>query len=585
MSVFSPSSWMPHRNRTRVHSNNSADFSKDEETLQGLRFTSPKLMTPPRNVREEEYTPPISNRSTFDLDLRIPVRSNGNSHSAQKDLTTNNTNKNRATTRHVRNQSAPIYNNKNMHMPLTLTSNPEEFQMREFRDEFENETNLFRQIFDSEDMDNHHDPAMDVQDFSVEVYHECLNDIAEIKRTGSGGEVSVISCLTNDDTHTPVYFDEPQDKDGHGHGHRQSSSGSGAHAIAIAPTVPSQGLRLPAVPVMTRPTRPKPLHARAATVGKDFGSVFDHLVREDKLDKYLNGHETKRKQHHQQQQQIKDKRGPGSFQTSRPNRRPANLARPQNLAHHSRCQSDTMAYRPKTSSSYSHPNKGHFRSPSNIGSTSAHATLREKLTCTMDDSPSLNLLFLKPQIVMSRSTSNTAQSTSGGTASSGMSELEVKAAGQVAGPSNVNDSVSATHSNGSRHYRRHSSGFGTNDATVFSLPEESVPENSAVSMPRTKAEEEPGSFSQILVQNQHGGFLNGRIRFDDKDSKGGEEEVSSRVEDKSVASSDSRFTSGRNILKDEFKFMIGRIVPWPIKKVAQMARRKPKLTRSEGCLT
>jgi len=576
---------MPHRNRTRVHSNNSADFAKDEETLQGLRFTSPRLMTPPRNVREDQYTPPISNRSTtFDLDLRIPARSYVKSHSAQKDLTT----KNRAITRHVRNPSAPDYNNKNaMHMPLTVTSNPEEFQLREFRDEFEKDTNLFRQMFDSKDVDNHHDPVMDVQDFSVEIYHECLNDIAEIKRTGSGGGVSVISCLTNDDTHTPASFDEPQDKDDHGHEYGQSSSnGSGAHAIAVAPTVPSQGLRLPAVPVMTRPTRPKPLHTRAATVGKDFGSVFDHLVREDKLDKYLNGHETKRKQHHQQtQQQGKDKRGPGSVQTSRPNRRPANLARPPNLAHHSRCQSDTMAYRPKTSSSYSHPNKGHFRSPSNLGSTSAHATLREQLTCTMDDSPSLSLLVLKPQITMSRSTSNTAQSSSGGTASSGMSELEVKAIGQVAGPPNVNDSVSATHSNGSRHYRRHSSGFGTNDATVFSLPKESVPENSAVSMPRTKAEEEHGSFSQILVLNQHGGFLNGRIRFDDKDSRGGEEEASSRLEDKSVASSDSRFTSGRNILKEEFKFMIGRIVPWPIKKVAQMARRKPKLSRSEGCLT
>lgn len=561
MSVFSPSTWIPHR--TRVHSNNSADFSKDD-TLQGLNVTSPlKSLTPPRNAGrpEEGRTPlssktaPLPSRSTLDLSLglqpppdRIVRTFEGR---APKAYSTTHI---KPIPQHLRNASATI-----------PTSSAEDIlQTKESRDVVKRDS-TFRRIFDSPEKQGvPQGPAMEVQDFSVEVYHQPLDHIAEIKRTGSGSGVSVISCLTNDDS--PTYFEQGP----------QSCSGANGNDTApqVAQTERPRGVPLP---IMSRPSRPKPLHARAATEGRDFGSLFDHLVEPklDKLDMYLK--ETKQKQER--------RTGSGSIQTSTARRRPHNLARPQNLANHSRCQSDTIAYRPKTCPAYPHHGKGHFRSPTNIGSTSAHATLREKLTCTVDDS-SLNLLPLKPPIAMSRSTSNTAQSTSGGTASSGTSESEMK---QVVAPiDSMSGQINGT-TRGGGHYRRNSSGFGhTSGANSFSLPEESVVENG--SMFRTTEEEyEPGSFSRILVQNQHGGFLKGRIRFENTEIDG---DVSSRVEDKSVASSDSKFTSDsrfskgrRNILKDEFKFMMGRMIPGPIKKVSQMIGRKPKLTRSEGCLT
>lgn len=287
--------------------------------------------------------------------------------------------------------------------------------------------------------------------------------------------------------------------------------------------------------------------------GRDFGDVFNHLMVQnvDLLDDdSCNNH--------------------SMYSLSR------NLERPKPL--HSRATSDTSAYR-SISRQDSFPH--HQTSKSSLP---AHATLRECLDTMKAGDASLRIP--KPHMLQSRSTSSTVFSStntttsgaSGGAVWTGQMPIELSVSSPKrpsrqlqTGMSHPFEEHQAPLSHDMSHCRSESAfSFASEHTPDYSVAARSFGQSSK-STPVFPRNDPDGDCS--LVQSLQSLALEDHSHYG---SIGGASMNSNMLE----KSSRSRKPS----MKDEFKFILGKVVPSPLKKVS-FVKEKVKLERSNGCLT
>lgn len=286
--------------------------------------------------------------------------------------------------------------------------------------------------------------------------------------------------------------------------------------------------------------------------GRDFGNAFDHLIGTDREfdDDLQNCYRVK-------------------TNTKQPKKKYYNssVQRPTHL----RAQSDTMAYRPPTANSLSSNYNMQYLKPK----VPAHATLRERISTSNSNLP-------KPQILQTRSTSNTVQSNSttsstnnadntrnGGNGGvwNGQSDRLGNALSSVpsvgTGSANFNSfdpseelTTSASYHNG---YQKHNELLGTRQRRPFHTPS-----NSRVY----------DDFEEKSLQD---------VPEDDPSTKWTD---SKSTDGRSILSGASTAASGqrKRVVRDEIKFIMTRFVPARFRHM-RSNNRSVTLERSEGCLT
>lgn len=337
---------------------------------------------------------------------------------------------------------------------------------------------------------------------------DCSEDQGSIDRNESFGNSSIISGLSADDT---LYS------------HEGKNINTGVRAVDVP-----HDRRHRVHPLL----KPKD-KTGGIPKGRDFGNAFDHLVddlNDQELDEANNCYRV-------------------TTASDRKRRHNGNVRKPQHL----RSQSDTAAFRPKVYS----------QSPSQFMKSRtlpAHATLRERINRNA---------IPKPQLLQSRSTSNTVSISSAGTSNGGgvdgvnhgvwngqpVDNVRVEDGQPIAHSSSVDNSETSTSSNSG--YAKHNSLLGTR-------PRRRLHPNN----PRVTDDYDEKSLQDVPEGNAS-------TKWDDMKS----------VDGRSVLSNNSTSTSGqrKRVIRDEIKFIVTRFVPSRLRKIK--SNKSVTLERSEGCLT
>ncbi len=287
--------------------------------------------------------------------------------------------------------------------------------------------------------------------------------------------------------------------------------------------------------------------------GRDFGNAFDHLIGTGREfeDDMRNCYRVK-------------------TNTNQPKKKYYNssVQRPSHL----RAQSDTMAYRPPTATTLSSNYNMQYLKPK----VPAHATLRERISTSNSNLP-------KPQILQTRSTSNTVQSNSTTSSANNVDNTRNGGSGVVwngqsdrlgntllsvpsvgTGSAGFNSSfdpseeltTSASYHNG---YQKHNELLGTRQRRPFHTPNNS------------RAHDD---FEEKSLQD---------VPEDDPSTKWAD---SKSTDGRSILSGASTAASGqrKRVVRDEIKFIMTRFVPARFRHM-RSNNRSVTLERSEGCLT
>mmetsp|Transcript_15138 Transcript_15138/g.17284 ORF Transcript_15138/g.17284 Transcript_15138/m.17284 type:complete len:604 (-) Transcript_15138:242-2053(-) len=318
-------------------------------------------------------------------------------------------------------------------------------------------------------------------------------------------------------------------------------------------------------------------HRRRDTKGRDFGDAFDHLVKPDPDDE----------SHCYRTTMSHGYRKHGGH-TSHGYSHNLMSARPKPL--HNRAQSDTMAFRPRTQGSASSTH--HYNVPTQPKTLSAHASLRDRLQ-----------LMKKPQILSSRSTSNTVQSSSNTSATSTSNSVSASTQPNpgVVWNGQPIDHIVGCYSTpprpGARPYSSgiYSTGGALSIGSYPSLDPEDVFTSQGESASSTGGS---GTGGYVMTQDGLLGTRQRRIfhssapsRFQIFDEDDEEERSLKGVPEneqdlRSIESTtSSTLTPGRRrkIIKDELKFMVKKFVPARVRKSNK--NKSVTLERSDGCLT
>lgn len=304
------------------------------------------------------------------------------------------------------------------------------------------------------------------------------------------------------------------------------------------------------------PNARRPHSADEAPIsGRDFGDVFNHLMvgNVDLLDDdSCNNH--------------------SMYSISR------NLDRPKPL--HYRATSDNSSFR-SIAQQDSYPHHQSTKS-----SLPAHATLRECLDTMKAGDASLRILS-KPSMLQSRSTSSTMFSStatttsgaSGGVVWTGQIPIEMSVSSQSrpsrqvhAGVGHTLEDHQAPVNYGVSHRRSESAfSFASENTPDYSVAVRSS-NHSSKSTPVFPRNDPDGDYS--MVQSLQSLALEDHSTYEE--CMGGAS-IDSKMLEKSAL-------SRKPSMKEEFKFILGKVVPSPLKKVS-FVKEKVKLERSNGCLT
>lgn len=349
-----------------------------------------------------------------------------------------------------------------------------------------------------------------------------------------------------------------------------------------------------------RNNRPKGHHVRHGTQGRDFGDAFDHLLyappesSSDMYYYYKNSPPPTSRKQYQHHSHVKPHRKKKYSSSSSSN--------------HHRSQSDSVALHMRHHPSSSSPNKYLLKKKP----LPAHATLREQLasstTPSATKSSSSNIPI--PQLLQSRSTSNTVQSLSSTSSSCAADAFRIYAVQQhMTNPtgSNNNTTIPTTTTNGLRSVPSHGSGLShpssmeqSEDGTTSS---HSVYHDLLGTRPRRKLHTPLSASSSVSSSNNNNTKHNPYNEHEECDKSlqdVPEDDPSTNWNDgrsvegaRSVLSSANGSAKSRRSrtssstprskkkVKDEMKFILKKLIPAKL----YMRHTNVTLERSEGCLT
>lgn len=556
MSMFSPNAWL---SRSRLHSNSTADFSK--ESLDGLNFlqqTSPLAST--------QLQPSLSDEDRFSehIDQEERKQPRRRLYSQQKSKSTT------SDCDHEDDDEACDAFKADTHIPLR----PHETKSLSLA-QHKQTKNL--EMDQAQVKSRHGSSRASSPAFG-----------ATLRQVPSFGNGSCISSLSADETNYELDDKTVKSLDlslgnkhhggyNHGHGH-----GHGQHRNRQSQT-------------QTQTQTHRRISSSGGR-GTDFCGAFDHLNHLiNPVD--LMGDDCENMLYMQHQQKLREQHHHRRAATAVPG--PRLLSEPPRSLHQ-RSSSDTRAFRPKPLSLHKRSTSTSSR-PVYSKSVAAHATVRECMNktkgCDLNTSLSSHNRVLsmasKPQILASRSTSATVLSSTANTVSSNNPNqvigvvwngqpLENLIGSSSPSPSSRslrrNQTIGAYGPNGSSSspHRGHqqSVGSGTSflDQDIYSVSNVSSTSNAGFRSTHTE--------KKIIHYRNNS----------DANSSLAKEQTTAVTDDRTTVSgslgSTSTARSRRNkpSFKDEMKFILKKMVPSPLRHVATK-KNKVNLERSRGCLT